>query len=285
MIWLRQAHEEWAGKAGNTLYGVGIDSDILRAEHFTTVVELDQAYVQTNRQRDVMLATAREQAAAIAAQAEADAAELREAARQAFETAHAEGYQAGREEALADWYRRSAEASKDRRATQTMLRDRLAELVVVAVEQIVRSEDSSTLFARSASEIDRIADGCAYLSVRVHPDDYAAATREFDRFALEWSERGRAIPLTVMADLKMTPGDCICESDLGIVDASLSIQLSAMRSAVSRALRVDSGSLLDDSDAFAGAPSGAPSADDMPDLADADGAAYTPSEEFEAEVM
>jgi type III secretion protein L len=249
---------------------------------FSTVVELDQAYLHAQRQRDAMLATAHEQAAAITAQAECEATALREAARLSFESAQADGYQAGREEALADWYRRSAEASKDRRAIQTMLRDRLAELVVVAVEQIVRSEDSSTLFARSACEIDRIADGCAYLSVRVHPDDYAAATREFDRFALEWSERGRAIPLTVVADRKMTPGDCICESDLGIVDASLSIQLAAMRNAVARALRVDSGSLLDYVDAFAGAPSGAPGADEMPDSVVA---GYVAQEELEAEAM
>jgi len=43
--------------------------------------------------------------------------------------------------------------------------------------------------------------------------------------------------LSVVADKRLPPGSCLCESDFGAVDASLATQLRAMRSAVSRALK------------------------------------------------
>jgi type III secretion protein L len=40
-----------------------------------------------------------------------------------------------------------------------------------------------------------------------------------------------------VADKRLEAGSCICESDFGSIDASLTTQLRAMRSAVARALK------------------------------------------------
>ncbi|RKP44561.1 type III secretion system stator protein SctL [Trinickia fusca] len=237
VIWLRHPNVELSRDA-ETLGGIGVeeDSGILRREAFATVVALDDAQDVCRREYEAILADARQRAEDITARADEEALALLEQAQEEYESAERRGYDDGKAQALADWYARVAEHGAEQRDMQTLLRERLAELVVVAVEQIVRSEDTSALFARSSAALDRIADGCSYLKVRVHPDDYEAASREFARFATEWRERGRAVPVSVMADRELGVGACICESDLGMVDASLSTQLAAMRAAVERAL-------------------------------------------------
>ena len=55
--------------------------------------------------------------------------------------------------------------------------------------------------------------------------------------ALGWRDAGRAVRLQVRADAALAPGACVCETDLGAVDASLSLQLAAMRGALTRAVQ------------------------------------------------
>lgn len=237
VIWLRHPSVELS-KDTETRGGLGVDDDsgILRREAFATVVALDDAQDACRREHEAILADAHRRADEITARADEEAFALIEQAQEEYESAERRGYDDGKAQALTDWYARVAQHGAEQRDMQTLLRERLAELVVVAVEQIVRSEDTGALFARSSAALDRIADGCSYLKVRVHPDDYEAASREFARFAAEWRERGRAVPVSVSADRELGVGACICESDLGMVDASLSTQLAAMRAAVERAL-------------------------------------------------
>lgn len=237
VIWLRNPNIELNGDAPATAdLGVAEDGDILRHETYATLVALDEAAQACGLRHRAILADAERRAQDIIACAQEEALVLDEQARQRFADAEQRGYEAGKTQAIAEWYARFAQHASEQRDMHETLRERLAELVVVAVEQIVRSEDSGALFARSASALDRIAEGCAYLKVRVHPDDQEAASREFGRFSDEMRQRGRAAPVTVLADRELPPGACICESDLGMVDASLATQLAAMRAAVERAL-------------------------------------------------
>jgi type III secretion protein L len=70
----------------------------------------------------------------------------------------------------------------------------------------------------------------------VHPADLDAARTAFGEFEERLRMLGRPVPLAVTADPRLEPGACVCESDLGIVDASLSTQLDSMRAAIVRAL-------------------------------------------------
>jgi type III secretion protein L len=74
--------------------------------------------------------------------------------------------------------------------------------------------------------------------VAVHPDDLDDARTAFNGLASRWRELGRPLPLTVVADRRLARGSCLCESDLGLIDASVSTQLRTMRAAISRALKV-----------------------------------------------
>jgi type III secretion protein L len=237
VIWLRNPTIELSGDARSSAdLGIGEEGDILRREAYARVVSLEEAGEACRIRHREILADAERRAQAIIARAEEEALVLAEQARQTYAEAEQRGYEAGKTQAIGEWYARFAQHAAEQRDVHERLRERLAELVVVAVEQIVRSEDSGALFARSASALDRIAEGCSYLKVRVHPGDYEAASRTFDRFAEDMRERGRSAPVTVLADPELTPGACVCESDLGMVDASLATHLAAIRAAVERAL-------------------------------------------------
>jgi type III secretion protein L len=72
------------------------------------------------------------------------------------------------------------------------------------------------------------------LTLRVSPDD-AEAAREGLAGVAELQTLGTTVEVQV--DASLAPGSCIFESDMGVVDASLSTQLDALRAAMARAVR------------------------------------------------
>jgi type III secretion protein L len=233
VIWLRQSR---VAVAGDERAGIGVSARVLRREEYAAAVALDECVEAANVQCERLLADASEQAAAIIAQAESDARQLLERAQTEYAEAASRGYEDGTRRAAEEWFARSAQAMAERKAVQISLRERMAELVVAAVEQITRHEDRSVLFARAVTAVERLVEGADYLKVRVHPDDYEVAQREFKLASAGWNKGGRAVVLSVSPDRTLAPGSCLCESDLGIVDASLDVQLNAVRDAVTRAV-------------------------------------------------
>lgn len=231
-IWLRSDR----ALPGATV-GVGAYSDVVPRDAFGALIELDDGYAQLAADRESMLRQAREEALAIVGVAHAEARTIIEQARGEYEQAAQRGYQEGEKQALTDWLERLADAGNEQRQTQIKLRERLAEIVTVAVEQIVQVQQSEMLFERALTTIDRIVEGATYLRVAVSPVDYEKACIAFERLSARWRELGRPFPLSVIADKRLQAGSCICESDFGSIDASLATQLRSMRSAVARALK------------------------------------------------
>ena len=237
-IWLKSARSAPGEMDINGLVArVGAARDVIPRETFGTLVSIDAAYTALAADREALLAAAREEAAEIVAAGQAQAGQIIEEAQREYDTAAEQGYRDGCDRALADWMERLADVADAQSQLQIRMRERLAGIVASAVEQIVRVERHEALFERALATVDRIVDGATYLRVAVHPDDYDEAKATFDRLAARWLELGRPIPLSVVADKRLGPGSCVCESDFGTVDASLDTQLRAMRSAVSRALK------------------------------------------------
>lgn len=231
VIWLRNPQAE------GTDLGVGVEGDVLRHERVATIVEIDAAYAEMRRQCDEALDTARAQARMLLDEARARADELVERAMREFEQAAARGYDDGLRRGLTDWHERAAAAHAEACRLAPGQQDRLAELVTLAVEQIVASVDRNALFARAAATVERIVADGSPVHLRVHPSDLAAASAAFDEAAAAWREAGRAVRLCVTADATLAPGACVAETDLGAIDASLSLHLAAMRDALARAVR------------------------------------------------
>jgi len=97
--------------------------------------------------------------------------------------------------------------------------------------------------------VDRIVEGATWLRVAVSPVDYDKACIAFERLSTRWRDLGRPFPLSVVADKRLAPGSCLCESDFGAIDASLATQMRAMRLAVSRALKQSASEMGDSGEA------------------------------------
>ncbi|WP_144114219.1 type III secretion system stator protein SctL [Paraburkholderia sp. BCC1886] len=236
VIWLsnpRQATQP----AGSERVRFGVHGDILPRETFGALVDVAVAYEQATQEADAELAAARHEAAGIIAAGREEVDALLAEARREYETAAQRGYDEGLAQGVADWLAGVAQAGGAARAAQHDMRGRMAEIVAVAVEQIVRSEGGTALFERALAAVDRIVEGSTYLRVAVHPDDLDDARTAFEGLASRWRDLGRPLPMTVVADRRLAPGSCLCESDLGLVDASVSTQLRTMRAAIARALK------------------------------------------------
>ncbi|MET5115846.1 HrpE/YscL family type III secretion apparatus protein, partial [Burkholderia pseudomallei] len=66
---------------------------------------------------------------------------------------------------------RLADVADAQNRLQLRMRERLADNVASAVEQIVRAESRETLFKRAMASVERIVDGATYLRVVVHEND------------------------------------------------------------------------------------------------------------------
>lgn len=216
---------------------VGAHADVVPRATFGALIEIDAAYAQLAADREATLAAARDEAAAIIAAAHAEAQTILAAARDEYEHAATRGYRDGEQRALADWVGRLADAGAGQRRAQLKMRERIASIVTVAVEQIVQVQQADQLFERALSAVDRIVEGATWLRVAVSPVDYDKACVAFERLSARWRDLGRPFPLSVVADKRLAPGSCLCESDFGAIDASLATQMRAMRLAVSRALK------------------------------------------------
>jgi type III secretion protein L len=209
---------------------------VLPRASFETVATLADALDALAAERDAVLRAAAAEAERLLADARTQADALVAAARLEHDSAYARGYDAGSAQALADWHARAANAFEDERRVRDGMRERLAELVAAAVQQMVRTEDARGLFARAAETVERVVADASYLTVRVSDADYDTARAQFNELADAWRRQGRNVPVEVLVEPRVAPGTCLCESDFGTVDASLDTQLGAIRQALSRAL-------------------------------------------------
>jgi type III secretion protein L len=239
VIWLsrpRDAHATRHAKRGKDEPRVGLVGDIVPRETFGMLATIDDVYGRVEAERQAILAAAQIEREQILQAARDEAAALVASAAREREEAAQHGYAEGVARGEAQWIERVAALSADAQRLQKGMRNRMAELVMLAVEQLVRAESAQALFARATDTIDRIVEGSANLRVSVHPADLDAARVAFAEFDARLRMLGRPVPLAVVADPRLEPGACVCESDLGIVDASLSTQLDSMRAAIVRAL-------------------------------------------------
>ncbi|MFK7985297.1 MAG: FliH/SctL family protein [Sandaracinaceae bacterium] len=103
---------------------------------------------------------------------------------------------------------------------RTALRAEITTLSIAVAEKILASEASTRpeLIATWVDEaLSRVSRATA-VTVRVHPDDVG-------RLAL--GEPNRAVP-----DASLAPGDCVVESELGVIDGRLQVKLDALREAL-----------------------------------------------------
>jgi len=235
VIWLSNPLSADNRETRSTRFGV--DDDIVPREVYGALVSIDSIYAKSEAEGQALLAATHIECDNLIAAAERDVANALNAADQERTFAKEQGYQEGVALGHTEWLQRVLALSEDVQKIQLCLRERMAELVILAVEQIVHSAGREALFQRALSTIDRIVEDSIDLRVSVHPEDLTVARRTFGTLEARLNALGRSVALSVVGDAQLAPGACVCESDLGIVDASLDTKLDAMRNAIIRTLR------------------------------------------------
>lgn len=220
----------WRGPDGE----IGVEHGVLRAAEVAVLAEAASFRAEAAERAQAALAEAEAQAQQLVEQARAQAESIVADAHASIEAARETARQDGERSAALEWHERQAGHAVDTAKTLRGMHERLADVVTTAVERIVHSENRSALYQRALKSVQALSRSATALTLRVNASD-ADAAREGLAEVAELQAMGMTVE--VLVDAALPVGSCIFESDMGVVDASLSTQLDALRAAMARAVR------------------------------------------------
>lgn len=154
--------------------------------------------------------------------------------REATQKAHARGLQTGRDEASREYSARLARAEAARHVEMRDLKPALVDVVMQAVEAVVRGTDRRHLLSKSVEAVDTLLRQARWARLRVHPSAVEAAKAALADSA---DLGGVALELVaVVSDTDVGEDGCVFETDVGMADGSLGVQLELLRDAVTAAV-------------------------------------------------
>lgn len=224
--------------------GLAAEHGILRAGDVQVLLDAHQARLEAQAQCRALVAQAEEQARQHLAeaqqqvmqfmqQAQQQAQQMVQMAQQSIQDAVEQARVEGERRAAAEWHERHAQQLAAHAQAMAAMNDRLAGVVTMALERLVDAHPRAAFFDRALKQVQGLTRGASSLAVRVHPDDVETADAALARL-----RHAGTLQVEVSADPGLAPGGCVFESELGVLDASLDVQLDAMRSALERAVRV-----------------------------------------------
>ncbi|MCL1559824.1 type III secretion system stator protein SctL [Xanthomonas nasturtii] len=221
-LWLRSTPE-----------AVGLDCDVIPREALASVLALDAATAQVHARCAQTLADAQARAQALIDEAQQQAEAILKDAQDKAERSARLGYAAGLRHQLDTWNERGLRHAFATEAAAQRARERLAEIVARACEQVVHGHDPVALYARAAQALEGALDEAKSLRVSVHHDALDDARRAFDEAA---AAAGWSMPVELCGDASLAPGACVCEWDTGVFEADLRDQLRSLRRVIRRVL-------------------------------------------------
>lgn len=198
-----------------------LKSDALLPAADRTVIKAG-AYLEGLQARS-LLEQARDQAAAIQAQAREEFVRERE-------RGHAEGLEAGKQ-VMAERIMAAAVRSMDGLAA---MEEEMVNVVIQALKKIIGEMDDRERLVRIVRTALNMVRNEKKVILRVPPAQADTATSALSE--LQRDHPGITI-LEVVADPRLAGDDCVLESDLGIVDAGLDNQIEAIRKALIRRVK------------------------------------------------
>jgi len=201
---------------------------LLDADERASVEEASELLHEARRQAEQIVSDAHGQAADIVARARRQADEQ-------INVAAANAEQAAREAAA----RTVAQAESSRARSITSMDERIGVLVMRTLGKVLNEREVDEKFFSSVLEkVLRAAREEKFLTLRVCPDQLEAAQRSVDKLL---ANAGATAFVQVSADSALTRGACLVESEHGVIDASLDMQLDAIRQALTAVWRADNG--------------------------------------------
>ena len=168
------------------------------------------------------------EASALLDAAREKAASLEKAALEAYEEKKLEGYRDGLEEGKLEHAEKMMETIISSVEFIEGIESTLVSVVNQAIRKIIGEMDDRERIVAIVRNALNVVRGQQKVTVRVSPADEEAILQALA--AMTASSSGSSF-LTVVADVRLEKDSCILESELGVVDASLSTQLKALENA------------------------------------------------------
>jgi type III secretion protein L len=209
---------------------LGVSDGVLRQAQFAQVVEVCALTTLAANK----LSQASDRAGVIVAEALSDAEKRIAAVNAESIRIRADAKQQGLRDAAELWAQEMAEKAFDAQRSMQRASDRLAELVALATQRVIEVEDKEGLYRRALRTVRHLADGSKTLVLHIGADDAEYARSVVGQLA---REIGIEIPLEVKVDSRITSGGCMLESDYGVIDASIGLQIQAVKRAITKAAK------------------------------------------------
>ncbi|TIN39296.1 MAG: HrpE/YscL family type III secretion apparatus protein [Mesorhizobium sp.] len=163
-------------------------------------------------------------------EARRDAQQLRDAARRAYATEYAQGYEDGKARGDEDAARLVSETAVKVDRYLGGLEAEIINLALDVVRRVLGEFDASMLVAKAAAQAVTEIRRAKYLKVRLHP---ASVNRVRDELNAVLRESDLGMTVEIDADDTLATGACILSTDIAAIDASIEAQLNAIAAAIS----------------------------------------------------
>ncbi len=145
---------------------------------------------------------------------------------QIYKESYAKGMAEGREEGKSEYIEKIMDMVLSSVESIEALESQLVEVVYNAVSKIIGDLDDKERIVRIVHQALNSVRGSKSLTMRVCVDDEKVLRSELSGFILN-SERSKGY-INLVADPNLKSGDCILETEQGVVDASLNSQLKIL---------------------------------------------------------
>jgi type III secretion protein L len=152
-------------------------------------------------------------------------------AQEAFEAEKKRGYTEGRDAALLDQAEKMIETVGRTVDYFSGVEGKMVDLVMQAVRKVIDGFDNKEQIVIVVKNALAVVRNQKQMTLRLHPDEVDIVRERINELLAAYPGVGY---LDIMADARLTLGACILESDIGMVEASLEGQITALHNAFQR---------------------------------------------------
>lgn len=161
------------------------------------------------------------------------AAQIEAEARQAYEAERQRGYLEGKEEARLEQAEQMIETISRNVDFFSKVETRMVDLVMQAVQKIVSDFDDRERVLLTVRNVLSVVRNQKQMTLRLNPQQVEVVKSRINELLAEYPGVGY---LDIVADSRLQADACILESEVGLVEASLETQISALRTAFHKVL-------------------------------------------------
>jgi type III secretion protein L len=163
------------------------------------------------------------------------AAEIREKAEISYKQRYDEGFEKGQNDGKMEYSDKILELIMSQVDTLAELENDMAGVVVDSVKKIIGELPSNEQITRVVRKAINTVRGMKRLIVRVSADDEPAVREDLQMLLV--SPDGSSGYIELVADATLHHGDCIMETSMGIVNASLDFQIDMLKQSINNRIQ------------------------------------------------